>query len=152
MDMSMFAVVTFAPAVLVFLAGCTQLPNADPQPELEPAGQQVAVEPESVTPASGEEPPQVEPPASQPRPMKSTVERVEGTVLAIEAAGPYRYIEVEGSTGEPPTTVVVLGDAGFATGETGQFSIHGERTDFHSKRLDKTFPTLLFGSPDTPKS
>ncbi|KYF82009.1 hypothetical protein [Sorangium sp. So ce388] len=67
---------------------------------------------------------------------------VAGRVEERLPAGSYTYVAVR--DGEALTWVVTLGDAP-PPGTPVQVRSMGRRTDFHSRRLERTFPELVFG-------
>lgn len=68
-----------------------------------------------------------------------------GTILQALRAGSYTYLQVQPrSAADEPLWVVVLG-AGAAPGESVRVRSLGRKTNFHSPRLGRSFPELVFG-------
>ncbi|HET6584625.1 MAG TPA: hypothetical protein VFG69_14300 [Nannocystaceae bacterium] len=107
---------------------------------------------EAVAPASARQPetaPSTPTPTAAPSPPLAGMtppaageEVFDGVVEERLAAGSYTYLAVR--TGGAAKWVATMGD-GAALGASVRIESMGTRTDFHSRRLDRTFPELVFG-------
>lgn len=68
---------------------------------------------------------------------------IDGVVRELLPAGPYRYVEVVDAAGQSAWIATLSTSA--TVGDTVHVQSFGARTDFHSKRLGRTFERLLFG-------
>lgn len=66
-----------------------------------------------------------------------------GTVAELLPAGGYTYLRVEPEHGEPRWVVTLR--RGLETGARVEVDNIGSRQDFYSRRLDRSFPELVFG-------
>lgn len=87
-------------------------------------------------------------PTGMPRVQAPSVTAIRGRIEQVERAGPYTYVRLDPAAGG--SWVVVMGTLPSAVGDDAAFVIHGTRTDFYSKRLDRQFDELLFGQLDAP--
>ncbi len=78
-----------------------------------------------------------------PRIGSTDVQTLDGLVHEILAAGSYTYVRV-GASGTDGAWAVVLGSLEASVGDRLALHVHGTRTDFHSRRLDRDFSELFF--------
>ncbi|MEM9490492.1 MAG: hypothetical protein AAGC55_15195, partial [Myxococcota bacterium] len=72
-------------------------------------------------------------------------ERLSGLVVERLRVGSYTYLDIE-QADHSRTWAVVLGAKAPAAGEPVELVIMGERRQFRSARLDRTFDTLIFAA------
>lgn len=87
-------------------------------------------------------------PAAMPQLDPSSTSALRGSVLHVEPAGPYTYVELDvaGDT----RWVVVMDVIAPALGEPLTFEVFGARTNFYSKRLARELEELHFGRLSSP--
>ena len=67
-----------------------------------------------------------------------------GRVRSVLRAGHYTYVQLQTTAG--PTWVVTPARLQLDEGQTAAFAVFGRREDFHSRRLQRDFDALWFGS------
>ena len=73
----------------------------------------------------------------------SDVETLSGVVHELQSAGQYTYVRL-GAEGVDGEWAVVLGRVEAQLGSAMTLRVHGHKTDFHSRRLDRDFEDLYF--------
>ncbi len=95
----------------------------------------------SVTANADTAAPHAGPPRTEP--VDGQWRQFEGTVAEVVAAGSYAYVRVD--RGDQAVWVVTMGSAPALDARVAVKGM-GERHDFHSRRLDRTFDHLIFGT------